>query len=72
MILIVLVAGITIFAPGTTSVMLNAAQAWIVEHLGWFYMFLVGGFVAFTLVVCLTRYGMITPGTSGEKPEFGV
>lgn len=72
MILIVVTAGFTIAAPDTASQVLNATQSWIVESLGWFYMLLVGCFVAFTLVVCLTRYGTITLGTPGEKPEFGL
>lgn len=72
MVLIVLVAGFAIITPGAASVALNAAQTWIVESLGWFYMLLVGAFVAFTLIICFTRYGKITLGDDGEKPEFGL
>ncbi|NLZ97946.1 MAG: hypothetical protein GX920_03880, partial [Micrococcus sp.] len=39
---IVLVADTAILAPNFASTALNAAQAWIVESLGWFYMLLVG------------------------------
>lgn len=72
MMLVVLVAGTAILAPNFASTALNAAQAWIVGSLGWFYMLLVGIFIAFTLVVCFTRYGNILLGRDGEKPEFGL
>ena len=72
MILIVLVAGFAIVTPDVASAVLSAAQGWIVETLGWFYMLLVGAFVAFTLVICFTRYGKITLGADDEKPEFGL
>lgn len=72
LILIVLVAGITIFAPDFAGTVLNGTQGWIVENLGWFYMLLVGVFIVFTLVVSLTRYGTIILGREGEQPEFGL
>lgn len=72
MILILMVAGFAVIAPDLADTVLNAAQTWIVGTLGWFYMLLVGGFVFFTIVVGLTRYGSITLGTEGEKPEFGL
>lgn len=67
MVLIAVVAGFAILAPGLASTALNAAQGWIVESLGWFYMLLVGLFIVFTLVVCFTRYGTITPGQGWRK-----
>ncbi len=70
--LIVGVAGFSVIAPDVSNTVLNAIQAWIVETLGWFYMLLVGGFVAFTIVLSLTRYGKITLGKEGEPPEFGL
>lgn len=69
---IVVVAGVTILAPGLADAVLSTVQNWIVESLGWFYMLLVGFFIAFTLVVAFSRYGRITLGRPGERPEFGL
>ena len=71
LITIILAAAVTILAPGAADAALQATQSWIVEHLGWFYMILVAAFIAFTLVISLTRYGRITLGPDGEAPEFG-
>ena len=59
------------FPDGTGEVLTNM-QSWIVTNFGWYYMLVIGGFIAFAAFMGLSRYGSIKLGNDDEKPEFGV
>ncbi|MDN5877702.1 MAG: BCCT family transporter, partial [Brevibacterium sp.] len=66
------VALLAIFLPDGTNTVLTSINDWIVADLGWYYMLVVGGFVIFSIVIGFSKFGKITLGRDGEKPEFGV
>ncbi|MGO3311023.1 MAG: BCCT family transporter, partial [Brevibacterium aurantiacum] len=66
------VALLAIFLPDGTSKVLTSINDWIVADLGWYYMLVIGGFVIFSVVIGFSKFGKITLGRDGEKPEYGV
>ncbi|WP_243744569.1 BCCT family transporter [Streptomyces hainanensis] len=42
----------------------------IIHHAGWGFVLAASGFVVFALWLAMSRYGRITLGKEGEKPEF--
>ncbi|CAM3650906.1 BCCT family transporter [Micrococcus flavus] len=48
----------------------SAALSWVMANLGWVFSLLAIGLVVFLLVVAFSRYGHITLGLDGEKPEY--
>ncbi|MBB5937255.1 choline/carnitine/betaine transport [Streptomyces zagrosensis] len=42
----------------------------LIHHGGWAFMLAASGFVVFALWLAMSRYGKITLGQEGEKPEF--
>lgn len=72
MIVILAVGLIGILAPEGTGQVFETTQSWIVSNLGWYYMLIIGGFVAFTVVLGFSRLGDIRLGRDDEDPEFGV
>lgn len=58
--------------PETAESAIGAVQRNVVGSFGWYYVLIVAGFVAFSLWVGLSRFGDITLGRDGEKPEFSV
>ena len=71
-ILIGLIAILAIVFQDTTGTVLTATQNWIVHNLGWYYMFVIGGFVFFSIGVGVSKFGKIRLGHDGEEPEFGL
>lgn len=72
MLVILAVALLAIAAPESTDGVLMAVQGWIVENLGWYYMLIITGFIAFAVFVAASRYGHIRLGDEDEQPEFGL
>lgn len=72
MIVILAVGIVGILAPDFTGEVFETTQSWIVSNLGWYYMLIIGGFVAFTVVLGFSRMGNIRLGRDDEEPEFGV
>ncbi|MFJ2353381.1 BCCT family transporter [Glutamicibacter sp. NPDC087673] len=72
LVVILAVAVFAIVLPDTASTTFNAMQNWIVTNLGWYYMLIIGGFVALVIVIGFSKLGRITLGNDGEKPEFGL
>lgn len=72
LITILAVALLAIFLPDGTSKVLTSMNDWIVADLGWYYMLVIGGVVIFSIVIGFSKFGKITLGRDGEKPEFGV
>ncbi|MDO5619104.1 BCCT family transporter [Kocuria sp.] len=72
MIVILSVGLVGVLAPDFTGEVFETTQSWIVSNLGWYYMLIIGGFVAFTVVLGFSRLGNIRLGRDDEEPEFGV
>ncbi|GAA1861865.1 BCCT family transporter [Brevibacterium marinum] len=72
LIVIVAVAVLAIALPNGTGKAISGIQSWIVGDLGWYYMLIVGLFVAFAIFVGFSKYGKIRLGKDDDKPEFGV
>ncbi|WP_375000577.1 BCCT family transporter [Aeromicrobium sp. CTD01-1L150] len=70
-IIVVVVAIATIF-PGKTGEVLDSAQTSVISGVGWYYVLVVSGFVLFALWMGIGRFGDITLGKDGEKPEFSL
>lgn len=52
------------------SVVLDNVNTWITQKLGWYYIFVVFGFVLFAAGVGVSRLGRIKLGPDDSKPEF--
>ena len=61
-----------IIAPSAADTVLTGTQNWIVSNLGWFYQIVIAVFIVFAIIIAFSRFGKITLGRDGEKPEFGV
>ncbi|WP_175935382.1 BCCT family transporter [Corynebacterium sp. Marseille-P4321] len=71
--LAVIVAGVVLWgllAPAHFSDFSDAAFTWVIENLGWAFVFFGTAFVAFVLVIAFSGFGRIRLGASGERPEF--
>ncbi len=69
------IAGFVIFALATPERMgdlLGALSSGVVGDLGWYYILIVSGFVAFALWVAISPLGRVILGRDEDKPEFGL
>lgn len=48
----------------------DAAFGWVIENLGWAYVFFGTVFVLFIIVMAVSKFGKIRLGASDEQPEF--
>lgn len=72
MVVVLGVALLAIVFPETSGSVMEKSQNWIVTNLGWFYMLAIGIFVAFAIIVALSRWGSIRLGRDDDEPEFGL
>ena len=69
------IAGFVIFAlaaPERMGDVFGALSSGVVGDLGWYYILIVSGFVAFALWVALSPMGRIVLGRDEDEPEFGL
>jgi glycine betaine transporter len=59
-----------IIAPESFATVTQAFFDWIVANLGWFYLLAGNFFLAFVVILALSRYGKLRLGKEGERPEF--
>ncbi len=69
---ILVVVAFAIIAPETTDHLFQGMNGWIVANLGWYYMLVVGVFVAIAIGIGISRFGIIRLGKDDEEPEFGL
>jgi glycine betaine transporter len=48
----------------------DSTLGWIIDNFGWAFVLSTFGFLAFALVLGISRYGRIRLGRDGERPEF--
>ena len=63
---------LAVLLPGQLAKVLGDANTGVVNGLGWYYVLIVVGFVAFALYAAFSQYGDITLGKDGEKPQYSV
>ncbi len=56
--------------PDDVLAVSSAALSWVMANLGWLFSLLAIGMVVFLLAIAFSRYGDITLGLDGEKPEY--
>ncbi|OLN32066.1 glycine betaine uptake BCCT transporter [Desulfosporosinus metallidurans] len=59
----------TLLQPKTAGDTFNAVQKFITDNFGWSYLLGVTFFLVFALYIAFSKYGNITLGKDGEKPE---
>ncbi|MDY6056020.1 BCCT family transporter [Micrococcus sp.] len=59
-----------VLRPQTVQEVSTAALNWVMLNLGWVFTTLAIGMVLFLLALAFSRYGRITLGLDGEKPEY--
>lgn len=63
---------VALLAPTWLSEVLSAANTAVVNGIGWYYVLLVTGFVAFSLYAGFSRWGEIRLGRDDEEPQYGM
>ncbi|GAA2181554.1 BCCT family transporter [Leucobacter tardus] len=72
---LIIILGVTIFSmifPDSAADGFQGVQSWIVEHLGWYYMLIIGAFIGIAAFIGFSRLGRIKLGRDDDEPEFGV
>ncbi|MCB4823350.1 BCCT family transporter [Roseicella aerolata] len=57
-------------APETVGDVFSAAQAWIMDRLGWFYLLSVAVFLFFVLYLAISPHGQVRLGPNHSEPDF--
>ncbi len=65
----ILLAAATL-APAASERFFSAAQTWVIETFGWFYVASVAGFLGFVIIVALGPTGRIKLGPDEAEPDF--
>jgi choline/glycine/proline betaine transport protein len=61
-----------VIMPDRLGEIISAANGSVVTDLGWWYVLIVTGFVAFAVWLAISPMGSIQLGRDGEDPEFGL
>ncbi len=69
-ILILIIVASAIFQPEFTQSVFNNTQAWILEHVSWFYILAVAIILITTVLVAISRFGDIKLGPDHATPEY--
>ncbi|WP_062225640.1 BCCT family transporter [Aureimonas frigidaquae] len=68
--IIALLVMIGIVFPRDADRIFGAAQAWVLDTFGWFYLLAVGVFVFFALFLAISRYGTLKLGPDDAEPDY--
>ncbi|WP_164740409.1 BCCT family transporter [Brachybacterium saurashtrense] len=58
--------------PGVFNEAISTLNTTVVSSIGWYYVLAVTGFVAFAIVLAVSRMGEIRLGKDGDEPEFSI
>ncbi|WP_313102108.1 BCCT family transporter [Brevundimonas sp.] len=61
---------LALIAPATSDLIFGAAQAWVVETFGWFYVASLAGFLLFVAVLAIGPTGRLRLGPDDAEPDF--
>jgi choline/glycine/proline betaine transport protein len=70
--LLLLFVATTAIFPGRVGDWIKTANDTVVQDLGWWYILVVTGFVAFSLWVAFSQLGSIVLGRDDEEPDFNL
>jgi choline/glycine/proline betaine transport protein len=65
-----LLLAVAALAPGASDYVFQAAQVWVIETFGWFYVAAVAGFLALVLFLALGPMGKLKLGPDDSEPDF--
>jgi choline/glycine/proline betaine transport protein len=71
-VLLVVFVALGAIMPARLGKLINAANSTVVNSIGWWYIFIVTGFVVFCIWLAFSPMGRIRLGKDGEDPEFGI
>jgi choline/glycine/proline betaine transport protein len=71
-VLLLLFVTLAAILPGKLGELITAANTGVVKDLGWWYILIVTGFVAFAVWIAASPMGRIRLGKDDEEPEFGL
>ncbi|WP_240920859.1 BCCT family transporter [Phycicoccus endophyticus] len=63
---------LALLAPGWTGKVFTTLNDTVVGDLGWYYILIVSGFIAFSLWAALGPMGRVVLGKDDEKPDFSL
>ncbi len=61
----------TVIDPKEAGIFFSDIKNWIASTFGWFYMFSVGIFMMFIILLAVSNYGRFRLGPDQSRPEFG-
>ena len=61
---------LALIAPSTSGLIFGAAQAWVIDTFGWFYVAAVAGFLLFVTVLAVGPTGRLKLGPDDAEPDF--
>lgn len=67
---ILLLGSLVVLFPAASKLWLNAAQSWVADVFGWYYMLLMVACMAFVFWLALSRFGHIRLSQDDEPPQF--
>ncbi|MDU7768545.1 MAG: BCCT family transporter, partial [Serratia marcescens] len=67
---ILLLGTLVVLFPSASKLWLNAAQSWVADVFGWYYMLLMVACMAFVFWLALSRFGHIRLSQDDEPPQF--
>ena len=61
---------LALIAPSTSDLIFKAAQAWVIDTFGWFYVAAVAGFLLFVTMLAIGPAGRLKLGPDDAEPDF--
>jgi choline/glycine/proline betaine transport protein len=65
-----LLLALAVVAPGESDRLFQAAQGWVIDTFGWFYIAAVAGFLLLILFLALGPTGALKLGPDDSEPDF--
>jgi choline/glycine/proline betaine transport protein len=59
-------------APDWTGSLFSTLNGTVIGDLGWYYILIVSGFIAFSVWVAITPMGRVVLGKDDQKPDYGL
>ncbi|MFC3079691.1 BCCT family transporter [Phenylobacterium terrae] len=69
-VIIALLLGAAVVAPGASDRIFQAAQAWVIDSFGWFYVAVVAGFLVVVVALAFGSTGRLKLGPDESEPDF--
>lgn len=61
---------LALLAPGASDRVFQAAQSWVIDTFGWFYIAAVAGFLGLVLILAIGPTGSLKLGPDDAEPDF--